>query len=107
MTYGYISVCCCQRWAEFVREVDPDIITGYNIQNFDLPYVINRSAALKVKVGNMLICAAFSGASRLIIMMGNFIGRALCVCCFVFACLLQHLTSFCESRQFATSDKYC
>lgn len=32
----------------FVREVDPDIITGYNIQNFDLPYLINRANTLKV-----------------------------------------------------------
>ena len=30
------------KWAEFVREVDPDIITGYNIQNFDTPYLLNR-----------------------------------------------------------------
>ncbi|TNN12526.1 DNA polymerase delta catalytic subunit [Schistosoma japonicum] len=35
-------------WAMFVREVDPDIITGYNIQNFDLPYLINRANTLKV-----------------------------------------------------------
>ena len=42
-----------ERWAEFIREADPDIITGYNIQNFDLPYVINRSAALKAKVGDI------------------------------------------------------
>ncbi|KAL4224603.1 DNA polymerase delta catalytic subunit [Mactra antiquata] len=35
------------RWASFVREVDPDIITGYNIQNFDLPYLINRANHLK------------------------------------------------------------
>uniref|UniRef100_A0A667Y482 DNA polymerase n=1 Tax=Myripristis murdjan TaxID=586833 RepID=A0A667Y482_9TELE len=37
-----------QSWAEFVRTVDPDIITGYNIQNFDFPYLLNRAAALKV-----------------------------------------------------------
>lgn len=36
-------------WAEFVRTVDPDILTGYNIQNFDLPFLINRATALKVK----------------------------------------------------------
>ncbi|CAH8570693.1 DNA polymerase delta catalytic subunit, variant 2 [Schistosoma haematobium] len=35
-------------WSLFVREVDPDIITGYNIQNFDLPYLINRANTLKV-----------------------------------------------------------
>ena len=28
--------------------VDPDVITGYNIINFDLPYLLNRAAALKV-----------------------------------------------------------
>ncbi|XP_039267108.2 DNA polymerase delta catalytic subunit-like [Styela clava] len=36
-------------WVNFLKEVDPDIITGYNIENFDLPYLINRSQALKVK----------------------------------------------------------
>ncbi|XP_044137559.1 DNA polymerase delta catalytic subunit [Bufo gargarizans] len=35
-------------WAEFVRIIDPDIITGYNIQNFDLPYLINRAQTQKV-----------------------------------------------------------
>uniref|UniRef100_T1JE16 DNA polymerase n=1 Tax=Strigamia maritima TaxID=126957 RepID=T1JE16_STRMM len=35
------------KWADFVREVDPDIITGYNIQNFDLYYLINRANHLK------------------------------------------------------------
>ncbi|KAF6018928.1 POLD1 [Bugula neritina] len=37
------------QWAKFVRDVDPDIITGYNIQNFDLPYLINRAQHLKVE----------------------------------------------------------
>ncbi|GMR62245.1 hypothetical protein PMAYCL1PPCAC_32440, partial [Pristionchus mayeri] len=32
-----------ERWAEFVRLVDPDIITGYNILNFDLPYILDRA----------------------------------------------------------------
>ncbi|XP_077994710.1 DNA polymerase delta catalytic subunit-like [Glandiceps talaboti] len=35
-------------WCEFLQKVDPDIITGYNIQNFDLPYLLNRAAALKI-----------------------------------------------------------
>uniref|UniRef100_A0A4W5LPS0 DNA polymerase n=1 Tax=Hucho hucho TaxID=62062 RepID=A0A4W5LPS0_9TELE len=39
-----------QSWAEFVRTVDADIITGYNIQNFDLPYLLNRAATLKVSL---------------------------------------------------------
>lgn len=34
-------------WADFVREVDPDILTGYNIQNFDLWYLIDRAKTLK------------------------------------------------------------
>ncbi|XP_064480973.1 DNA polymerase delta catalytic subunit-like isoform X2 [Ornithodoros turicata] len=37
-----------QKWADFVREVDPDIVTGYNIQNFDFPYLINRAKRLSV-----------------------------------------------------------
>jgi len=37
-----------QRWAQFVREVDPDIITGYNIQNFDLSYLLTRARHLHV-----------------------------------------------------------
>lgn len=28
---------------------DPDVITGYNITNFDLPYLLNRANALKVE----------------------------------------------------------
>ncbi|XP_033123470.1 DNA polymerase delta catalytic subunit-like [Anneissia japonica] len=35
-------------WSKFIKDVDPDIITGYNIQNFDMPYLLNRAAALKV-----------------------------------------------------------
>lgn len=31
-----------------MRDVDADIITGYNIQNFDMPYLINRANHLKV-----------------------------------------------------------
>ena len=29
-------------------ETDPDVIIGYNIQNFDLPYLIRRAETLKV-----------------------------------------------------------
>lgn len=35
-------------WSAFVRELDPDIITGYNINNFDVPYLIERAKHLKV-----------------------------------------------------------
>lgn len=36
------------KWKDFVVEVDPDVIIGYNIVNFDLPYLINRAKALKL-----------------------------------------------------------
>ncbi len=34
------------KWAQFVRDSNPDIITGYNINNFDAPYLLNRSVLL-------------------------------------------------------------
>ena len=34
-------------WRDWVREDDSDIITGYNIVNFDLPYIIERAQFLK------------------------------------------------------------
>lgn len=36
-------------WRNFLEEVDPDIITGYNISNFDFPYLLDRAKHLKVK----------------------------------------------------------
>ena len=45
-----------QAWSDFVQEVDPDIITGYNIINFDIPYLLNRAKALKVRYMNMYMC---------------------------------------------------
>lgn len=38
-----------QAWADFILAMDPDVITGYNIQNFDLPYLISRAHTLKVR----------------------------------------------------------
>ncbi|KAJ1674834.1 DNA-directed DNA polymerase delta, partial [Spiromyces aspiralis] len=35
-------------WGDFITKVDPDIIIGYNISNFDLPYLLDRASALKV-----------------------------------------------------------
>lgn len=35
-------------WAKFVRTSDPDILTGYNIVNFDLPYLLDRARHLNV-----------------------------------------------------------
>ncbi|TEB29100.1 delta DNA polymerase [Coprinellus micaceus] len=35
-------------WRDFVEEVDPDVIIGYNIAGFDFPYLMDRAKALKV-----------------------------------------------------------
>lgn len=35
-------------WRKFVEKVDPDMIIGYNISNFDLPYLLDRAKALKI-----------------------------------------------------------
>ncbi|KUI63889.1 DNA polymerase delta catalytic subunit [Cytospora mali] len=36
-------------WRNFLEKVDPDIITGYNIANFDFPYLLDRAKSLKCK----------------------------------------------------------
>lgn len=36
-------------WTRFVNEVDPDVVIGYNISNFDLPYLLERAHTLKAK----------------------------------------------------------
>jgi len=37
------------RWIRWLRQVDPDILTGWNIRFFDIPYLINR---IKKTLGN-------------------------------------------------------
>jgi DNA polymerase delta subunit 1 len=37
-----------QRWSDFVVQVDPDIIIGYNINGFDFPYLLDRAKTLKL-----------------------------------------------------------
>ena len=34
-------------WRDFLEKVDPDVIIGYNIANFDFPYLIDRAKHLK------------------------------------------------------------
>jgi DNA polymerase delta subunit 1 len=34
-------------WRAFVEAVDPDIVIGYNVANFDLPYLMDRAKHLK------------------------------------------------------------
>jgi len=36
------------RWQRFIRLIDPDIISGYNVVKFDNRYVIKRAIALKL-----------------------------------------------------------
>jgi DNA polymerase delta subunit 1 len=35
-------------WREFLRLIDPDLITGYNINTFDFPYIVGRGIALQL-----------------------------------------------------------
>jgi len=35
-------------WQNFLVRVDPDVITGYNIANFDFPYLLDRAEHLNV-----------------------------------------------------------
>ncbi|CAB4270146.1 unnamed protein product [Prunus armeniaca] len=41
-------------WRDLIREVDPDIIIGYNICKFDLPYLIERAETLGIAEFPML-----------------------------------------------------
>lgn len=36
-------------WREFLRLVDPDVITGFNITNIDFPYLIQRSEVMGMR----------------------------------------------------------
>jgi DNA polymerase delta subunit 1 len=44
-------------WRDFLEKVDPDVVIGYNIANFDFPYLLDRARYLK--------CAKFPYWSRL------------------------------------------
>jgi len=35
-------------WRDFIAETDPDVIIGYNIANFDFPYLLDRAKVLNV-----------------------------------------------------------
>jgi len=39
------------KWQVFMQACDPDIITGYNVQNFDIPYILDRADALSKNKG--------------------------------------------------------
>jgi len=38
-----------EAWSDFVRQVDPDLIIGYNISGFDFPYLMDRAKVLKAE----------------------------------------------------------
>ncbi|EDR13347.1 uncharacterized protein LACBIDRAFT_148633, partial [Laccaria bicolor S238N-H82] len=35
-------------WQKFIMDVDPDLIIGYNIGSFDLPYLLNRGKLRRI-----------------------------------------------------------
>jgi DNA polymerase delta subunit 1 len=37
-----------QKWRDFVTEIDPDVVVGYNTSNFDFPYLLDRAKHLGV-----------------------------------------------------------
>ncbi|KAJ3210696.1 DNA-directed DNA polymerase delta [Dinochytrium kinnereticum] len=37
-----------RKWREFIEIADPDVIIGYNICNFDFPYLLDRAAKLGI-----------------------------------------------------------
>lgn len=39
-----------QRWIKFIRKLDPDIITGYNINTFDWNYIYKRCKLLEIEL---------------------------------------------------------
>ena len=44
------------KWRAFLEACDPDVITGYNVQNFDIPYLLQRAESLgKGRYGNKTI----------------------------------------------------
>lgn len=38
-----------QAWRDFIEEVDPDVVIGYNTANFDFPYLMDRAKALRMQ----------------------------------------------------------
>ncbi|KAF7973956.1 hypothetical protein HWV62_13918 [Athelia sp. TMB] len=38
-----------EAWRDFVNEVDPDVVIGYNTSNFDFPYLMDRAKHLGAK----------------------------------------------------------
>jgi DNA polymerase elongation subunit (family B) len=51
---GIVTVVCntekelIQKWVKFIRKLDPDLITGYNINGFDWEYIYKRCKLLDI-----------------------------------------------------------
>ena len=61
-------------WAFFVKKINPDIITGYNIINFDFPYIFDRAKILGIE--NILFFIGKIPNEKVIIKDGNFSSKA-------------------------------
>lgn len=62
LVFSYDSeAALLQDFAEMVALLDPDLITGYNIDNFDFVYVYERAALLGVQCGGQCGGRPFAG----------------------------------------------
>jgi DNA polymerase delta subunit 1 len=52
------------KWRAFLEASDPDIITGYNVQNFDIPYLLDRAEQLR-KEGSRNVLDGFAQWGRI------------------------------------------
>ena len=57
---GFLIVCKDERdlllkWRDYIQDLDPDIITGYNIWGFDWDYMVRRAKVLKGKVNLIML----------------------------------------------------
>lgn len=52
-------------WRAFIEKVDPDVVIGYNIANFDLPYLLDRSRALNIE-GQFALLGRLKGMSHVL-----------------------------------------
>lgn len=71
-TYGVPEVATDQTWcrseqellrkfADYIQELDPDVLSGWYCNGFDLPYVINRAAHLGVDIKGL--CRTYTDPS--------------------------------------------
>ncbi|RDB14796.1 DNA polymerase delta catalytic subunit [Hypsizygus marmoreus] len=42
-----------QAWEAFIRAVDPDVITGFNVARFDIPFLIKRAKTINLEGFNL------------------------------------------------------